>query len=76
MNLPVSSSMMLAALTAMRVLCFIIMVLFLLLAIRAQFDDQVAISWALATALAAAFWLGAAACGIARKALQERMKQG
>lgn len=76
MNLPISTTMMIAVLTAMRVLCFIIMVLFLLLAIRAQFDNTIALGWGLATGLAAAFWLGAAACGIARKALQERIKQG
>jgi hypothetical protein len=76
MNLPISSTLMVAVLTALRVLCFIIMVLFLLLAIRAQFDDQVAMGWGLATALAAAFWVGAAACGMARKALQERINRG
>ncbi|MBN8535291.1 MAG: hypothetical protein J0L51_14510 [Rhizobiales bacterium] len=76
MNLPISITLMIAVLTAVRVLCFIGMVLFLLLAIRAQFDEQVAMSWGLATALAAAFWIAAGACGLARKALQERINQG
>lgn len=76
MNLPISTTLMFAVLTAVRILCFIGMVLFLLLAIRAQFDDQMAMGWGLATALAAAFWAGAGACGLARKALEERIKQG
>jgi predicted Kef-type K+ transport protein len=76
MNLPISTTLMIAVLTAVRILCFIGMVLFLLLAIRAQFDDQVAMSWSLATGLAAGFWIAAGACGLARKALEERIKQG
>jgi hypothetical protein len=76
MNLPLSTNLMIAVLTAMRILFFIGMVLFLLLAIRAQFDSSVVMGWSLATALAAAFWIAAGACGLVRKALQERIKQG
>lgn len=76
MNLPISLNLMLAVLTALRILCFIIMVLFLLLAIRAQFDPNIAMGWGLATGLAAAFWVAAALCGIARKTLLERANRG
>jgi Na+-transporting methylmalonyl-CoA/oxaloacetate decarboxylase beta subunit len=76
MHLPISSAMMVAALTALRVLCFIIMVLFLLLAIRAQFDPSITMGWGMATFLAAAFWAGATACGLARKAIADRINRG
>ncbi|MCU0820387.1 MAG: hypothetical protein MUF11_14005 [Beijerinckiaceae bacterium] len=76
MNLPISTTLMHAALTILRVLSFTIAVLFLLLAIRAQFDESIAIGWGQASLGALAFAATGAACGWLRKRLEERIKRG
>jgi len=62
--------------TVMRLLCFAVAALFLLLAVRAQFDPDVKLSWLTATAGAAVFILTGVACGLLRGALQRRMQGG
>lgn len=76
MNLPISTTLLHAALTILRVLCFAITVLFLLLAIRAQFDESIAIGWGQASLGALAFAAAGAACGWLRKQLEARIKRG
>jgi hypothetical protein len=76
MNLPIATTILHAALTVLRVLSFAIAVLFVLLAIRAQFDANIAISWGQASLGALAFAATGAACGWARNRLEERIKRG
>lgn len=73
--MPISVQMMLAILTVLRLLCFAIAVLFLLLAIRAQFDANVALSWFQATLGGAAFLVTGVAAGMMRGALAKRAGQ-
>ena len=70
--MPISTSLMLAILTVLRLLCFAIAVLFLLLAIRAQYDADVAVSWLQATLGGAAFLITGVAAGMMRGALAKR----
>jgi hypothetical protein len=70
--MPISITLMLAILTVLRVLCFAIAVLFLLLAIRAQFDVNVALSWFQASLGGAAFLVTGVAAGMMRGALAKR----
>lgn len=70
--MPISTTLMLAILTALRLLCFAIAVLFLLLAIRAQYDAGVAVSWFQATLGGAAFLVTGIAAGMMRAALAKR----
>jgi uncharacterized membrane protein YadS len=67
---------MVAALTATRILCFILAVLFLILAVRAQFDDAVNMPWLTATLSAAGFGIAGAACGWLRKVIVARANGG
>lgn len=74
MNLPISITIMVAALTVLRVLCFIMAVLFLLLALRAQFDDAVNMPWGLATISGVAFIAGGYASGWLRGVITRRAR--
>lgn len=71
--MPISVQMMLAVLTALRLLCFAIAVLFLMLAIRAEVDSAVALSWGQATLGGGAFLVTGVAAGMMRAALAKRM---
>lgn len=73
--MPISIQLMLAVLTALRLLCFAIAVLFLLLAIRSHFDTEVAMPWMQSTLGGAAFLLTGVAAGLLRKALARRTGQ-
>lgn len=73
--MPLSTSLMLAILTVLRLLSFAIAALFLLLAIRAQFDAAVAMPWWQATAGGVAFLLTGIAAGALRKALARRTER-
>lgn len=73
--MPISTTLMLAILTVLRLLCFAIAVLFLMLAIRAQFDSAVALSWLQATLGGGAFLLTGVAAGMMRAALAKRTGQ-
>lgn len=72
MSMPISTTLMLAILTVLRLLSFAIAALFLLLAIRAQFDAEVALSWWQATFGSVAFLVTGIAAGALRKALAKR----
>jgi len=50
--------------------------LFLLLAVRAQFDTEVKLSWLTSTAGALVFIATGVACGLLRNALQRRVQGG
>lgn len=76
MNLPISTTLMIAALTVLRVLCFIIAVLFLLLGLRAQFDDAVNMPVMLAVGSALGFTGAALACGWLRGLVIKRRNGG
>jgi hypothetical protein len=76
MNLPISTTLMIAALTVLRVLCFILAVLFLLLALRAQFDDAVNMPWSTATFSALAFIAAGVACNWLRGLVIARRNGG
>ncbi len=73
--MPISTTLMLAILTALRLMCFAIAVLFLALAIRAQYDAEVAISWLQATLGGAAFLATGVAAGMLRGALAKKTGQ-
>ena len=76
MNLPLSTALMIAALTVLRLLCIAIAALFLLLALRAQFDEAVRMPWSHAVLAALAFTTGAVACGWTRRLITQRAKGG
>lgn len=76
MNLPISTTIMVAALTVLRLLCFAIAVLFLLLALRAQFDSAVTMPWGTATLAAFVFGAGGAFCGWLRGIIGRRANGG
>lgn len=61
--------------TVMRLLCFAVAALFLMLAVRAQFDAEVKLSWLTSTAGAVVFIVTGLACGMLRKALAKRAGQ-
>jgi hypothetical protein len=67
--MPISTTIMLAILIAMRVLCFAIAALFVLLALRSLFDAEVAIRWWQALLGAGIFIVTGLAAGQLRKAL-------
>ncbi|MCZ8262184.1 MAG: hypothetical protein O9333_18880 [Beijerinckiaceae bacterium] len=67
--MPISTMIMLAVLIAMRVLCFAISALFVLLAIRSLFDADLAIRWWQALVGAGIFLATGLAAGVLRKAL-------
>ncbi len=71
--MPISTTLMLAVLTALRLLSFAIAALFLLLAIRTQFDAEIALSWVQATLGGVAFLITGVAAGALRKALAQRV---
>jgi hypothetical protein len=70
--MPISTTLFLACMTVMRLLCFAVAALFLLLAIRAQFDASIQLSWLASTAAAGLFIATGFACGFLRDALQRR----
>lgn len=72
MQMPISVNLLIAALGVLRGLCFAIAVLFLILAIKAQYDEAVVLGWGSATLMAAAFILGGTVCGVVRKAITNR----
>lgn len=74
--MPISTQLFLACMSVMRVLCFAVAALFLLLAVRAQFDPEVKLSWVTSTAGALVFIVTGVACGFLRGALQRRMQGG
>lgn len=74
--MPISTSLFLACMTVMRVLCFAVAALFLMLAVRAQFDPEVKLSWLTSTAGAVVFIVTGVACGMMRNALQRRLQGG
>ncbi|MCA3647452.1 MAG: hypothetical protein IOC54_11220 [Methylobacterium sp.] len=76
MNLPLSTTILHAALTILRLLSFALAVLLLLLAIRAQFDENIALGWGQASLGALAFAAIGAACGGLRKRLEARIRRG
>ncbi|CAN1521027.1 hypothetical protein MCEMSEM23_01086 [Rhabdaerophilaceae bacterium] len=76
MNLPISTTIMVAALTVLRLLCFAIAALFLLLALRAQFDPAVSMPWGTATFAALVFAAGGAFCGWLRGVINARANGG
>ena len=76
MNLPLSTALLHAALTVLRLLCFALAVLLLLLAIRAQFDENISIGWGQASLGVLAFAATGAACGWLRKRLEARIRRG
>ena len=63
MNMPLSINLMIAGLTVIRLLCYAIAVLFLLAAIKSQFDATITLNWLTATMLGLVFALGGSACG-------------
>lgn len=67
--MPISTMIMLAVLIAMRVLCFAISALFVLLAIRSLFDVDLSIRWWQALVGAGIFLTTGLAAGVLRKAL-------
>ncbi|MCZ8271392.1 MAG: hypothetical protein O9306_12690 [Beijerinckiaceae bacterium] len=74
--MPISVNLMLAILTVLRLLSFAIAVLLLLLAIRAQFDENISIGWGQASLGVLAFAATGAACGWLRKRLEARIRRG
>jgi len=72
--MPISTSLFLACMTVMRILCFAVAALFLLLAVRAQFDPEVKLSWLTSTAGAVVFIVTGVACGFLRNALHRRVR--
>lgn len=72
--MPISTSLFLACMTVMRVLCFAVAALFLMLAVRSQFDAEVKLSWLTSTAGAVVFIITGIACGMLRNALQRRVQ--
>lgn len=70
--MPISITLMLAVLTVLRLLCFAIAVLFLVLAVRAQVDPGVAMSWFQAALGGGAFLVTGVAAGVIRGALAKR----
>jgi hypothetical protein len=70
--MPLSTALFLACMTVMRWLCFAAAALFLMLAIRAQFDADIALPWMSALAGALLFLLTGLACGFLRKMLARR----
>jgi hypothetical protein len=76
MNLPLSTALLHAALSVLRLLCFALAVLLLLLAIRVPFDENIAIGWGQASLGALAFAAIGAACGGLRKRLEARIRRG
>lgn len=72
MNLPISITLMAAILTALRVMCFAIAVLFVLLGLRGMFDSQIAIGMVQAVLSAVVFIITGFACGRLRDALKRR----
>lgn len=72
--MPISTTIMLAVLTAMRVLCFAIAALFAMLAVRTLFDAELAVKWWQALLGVAAFVLTGIAAGVMRKALVRRLQ--
>ena len=73
--MPISITLMSAVLTALRVLSFMIAVLFVLLAVRSYFDSAIAMPWWQALLGALAFGLTGAAAGALRGALVRRLGQ-
>lgn len=67
--MPISTTIMLAVLIAMRVLCFAIAALFVLLALRSLVDVDVALRWWQALVGAGIFLATGFAAGLLRKAL-------
>lgn len=67
--MPISTMIMLAILIAMRVLCFAIAALFVMVAIRSLFDADLTIRWWQALIGAGIFLVTGLAAGILRKAL-------
>ena len=67
--MPISFTLLIAALTALRLLCLVIAGLFLILAIKGQYDETLMLGWGASTGLALAFFIGAAICNLGRKAL-------
>ncbi len=74
--MPISTQLFLACMTVMRILCFAVAALFLMLAVRAQFDPEVKLSWLTSTAGAVVFIVTGLACGMLRRALQRRIQGG
>ena len=74
--MPISTQLFLACMSVMRVMCFAVAALFLLLAVRAQFDTEVKLSWLTSTAGALVFIATGVACGLLRNALQRRVQGG
>ncbi len=72
--MPISTAIMLAVLVAMRLLCFAIAALFVLLAIRTGFDTELSIRWWQALLGAGVFLLTGLAAGTMRKALARRAR--
>ncbi len=72
--MPISTTIMLAVLTAMRVLSFAIAALFVMLAVRAVFDADLAVRWWQALLGAGAFIMTGVAAGFMRSALARRLR--
>jgi hypothetical protein len=72
--MPLSTTLFLACMTAMRVLCFAAAALFVLLAVRAQFDAEVALPWTTSLIGAAVFIGSGLACGFMREAIRRRSR--
>jgi len=73
--MPISTTLMFAVLTALRVLSFMIAVLFVLLAARSYFDSAIAMPWWQALLGALAFGLTGMVAGALRGALARRLRQ-
>ena len=71
--MPISTQLFLACMTVMRVMRFAEATLFLLLAVRAQFDPEEKLSWLTSTAGALVFIATGVACGLLRNALARRV---
>lgn len=74
--MPISTTLILAMLTVLRLLSFAIAVLFLLLAVRSQFDAEIAMPWWQASLGGIAFILTGLAAGALRGALAKRIGRG
>lgn len=74
MNLPISITLMLAILTVLRVMCFAIAALFVMLGVRGWFDPQIAVGMGQAVLSAAAFVVTGFACGWLRGLLNRRAR--
>lgn len=76
MNLPLSTNLMIAGLTVLRLLCYAIAVLFLLAAIKSQYDTTITLNWLTATMLGLVFGLAGSACGWFKRVIASKSSGG